>query len=223
MVFCHGDMSEIAEVIEETKVGADAKAGAIAPVDVTVPAGPTGMDPGQTSFFQALGIGTKIVKGQIEIVNDQHLVVLNKKVGNSEAVLLKKLNIKPFSYALKLVNIYDGGNIYTPKVLKLSQDEILNKFLNGVRNIAALSMACGIPTQASVPHSIANGFKNLVALALAADYTFDQADMLIKMIKDPSAYASAAPVAAAAVAETAAAPVEEEEEEEDDFGFDLFG
>ena len=223
MCFCHTDMSEIADIIESVKVGADAKAGSIAPVDVVVPAGPTGMDPGQTSFFQALGIGTKIVKGQIEIVSDQHLVHVDKKVGNSEAVLLKKLNIKPFSYALKLINIYDGGNIYSPKVLKLSQDEILEKFLQGVRNIAALSLSMGIPTQASVPHSIANGFKNLVALALAGDYTFDQADLLIKMIKDPSAYASAAPVAAAKVEETAAAPVEEEEEEEDDFGFDLFG
>jgi len=223
MCFCHSDMSEIADVIESVKVGADAKAGSIAPVDVIVPAGPTGMDPGQTSFFQALGIGTKIVKGQIEIVSDQHLVHLDKKVGNSEAVLLKKLNIKPFSYALKLVNIYDGGNMYSPKVLKLSQDTILEKFMNGVRNIAALSMALGVPTTASVPHSIANGFKNLVALALGADYTFDQADLLIKMIKDPTAYASAAPVAAAAAKVEEAAPVEEEEEEDDDFGFDLFG
>merc|ERR1711976_269681 len=198
MVFCHGDMGEIAEVIENTKVGADAKAGTIAPIDVTVPAGPTGMDPGQTSFFQALGIGTKIVKGQIEIISDQHLVHADKKLGNSEAVLLKRLNIKPFSYALKLINIYDNGSIYTPKVLKLSQDEILEKFLSGVRNIAALSLALGVPTEASVPHSVANGFKNLVALALGADYSFDQAATLIAMIKDPSAFVSAAPVAAAA-------------------------
>lgn len=203
-IFCSGDMSEIAEVIEETKVGADAKAGVIAPIDVVVPAGPTGMDPGQTSFFQALGIGTKIVRGQIEIISDQHLVVADKKVGNSEAVLLKKLNIKPFSYALKLINIYDNGSLYDPKVLKLSQEEILNKFLSGVRNIAALSLALGVPTEASVPHSVANGFKNLVALALGADYTFDQATTLIEMIKNPGAFAAAAPVAAAATTEAAA-------------------
>lgn len=137
-------------------------------------------------------------------------------------MLLKKLNIKPFSYALKLINIYDNGSIYSPKVLKLSQDEILEKFLSGVRNVAALSLALGVPTEASVPHSVANGFKNLVALAMGADYTFAQAETLIAMIKDPSAFAVAAPVAEAKV-EEAAAPVEEEEEEEDDFGFDLFG
>lgn len=215
-------MGEIAEVIENTKVGADAKAGTIAPIDVIVPAGGTGMDPGQTSFFQALGIGTKIVKGQIEIISDQHLVFADKKVGNSEAVLLKKLNIKPFSYALKLINIYDNGSLYTPKVLKLSQDEILEKFLTGIRNIAALSLHLGVPTEASVPHSVANGFKNLVALALGADYTFDQAATLIQMVKDPSAFVSAAPVAETKAQEAAPA-VEEEEEEDDDFGFDLFG
>lgn len=110
-------------------------------------------------------------------------------------MLLKKLNIKPFSYALKLINIYDNGSIYSPKVLKLSQDEILEKFLSGVRNVAALSLALGVPTEASVPHSVANGFKNLVALAMGADYTFAQAETLIAMIKDPSAFAVAAPVA----------------------------
>jgi large subunit ribosomal protein LP0 len=175
LVFCDGDMGEIAEIIEETKIGADAKAGSIAPVDVFVPAGPTGLDPSMTSFFQALGIGTKIVKGQIEIITEQQLIKEGKKVGSSESVLCQKLNIKPFSYNLRPISIYDNGNLYSPKVLKLSQDEILEKFLAGVRNIAALSLSMGVPTTASVPHSIANGFKNLVALALGADYTFDQA------------------------------------------------
>jgi large subunit ribosomal protein LP0 len=107
------------------------------------------------------------------------LIKTGRKVGNSEAVLCQKLNIKPFSYALKLINIYDNGAIYTPKVLKLSQSEIIGKFINGTRNIAALSMHLGVPTAASVPHSIANGFKNLVALALGADYTFSHAETLI--------------------------------------------
>jgi large subunit ribosomal protein LP0 len=70
MVFCHSDMSAVNEVVEGTSVAADAKAGVIAPLDVFVSAGPTGMGPDMTKFFQALGIGTKIMKGQIDILSD---------------------------------------------------------------------------------------------------------------------------------------------------------
>lgn len=47
---------------------AAARAGAIAPCDVTVPAQNTGLGPEKTSFFQALGITTKISRGTIEIL-----------------------------------------------------------------------------------------------------------------------------------------------------------
>ena len=77
---------------------APARSGTVAPCDVIVPAGPTGCDPGQTAFFQALAIPTKIAKGQIEIISDVKLITLGEKVGSSEAALLQKLNIKPFSY-----------------------------------------------------------------------------------------------------------------------------
>jgi len=50
------------------KVEAPARAGAIAPVDVIIPAQNTGLGPEKTSFFQALAIPTKISRGTIEII-----------------------------------------------------------------------------------------------------------------------------------------------------------
>ena len=49
------------------QVEAPARAGAIAPCDVKIPAQNTGLGPEKTSFFQALSIPTKIAKGTIEI------------------------------------------------------------------------------------------------------------------------------------------------------------
>ncbi|PIO27472.1 hypothetical protein AB205_0071820 [Aquarana catesbeiana] len=57
------------------KVPASARAGAIAPCDVTVPAQNTGLGPEKTSFFQALGITTKISRGTIEILRIMSLQV----------------------------------------------------------------------------------------------------------------------------------------------------
>eukprot|EP00744_Colponema_vietnamica_P000099 GILI01000191.1.p1 GENE.GILI01000191.1~~GILI01000191.1.p1 ORF type:complete len:512 (-),score=222.25 GILI01000191.1:142-1677(-) len=210
-VFCTGDVSAIRSIIVSNKVPAPARVGVFAPCDVVVPAGPTGLDPSQTSFFQALNIATKINKGQIEIMSDVNLIRKGEKVGSSEVALLGKIDIKPFSYGLIIRNVYDDGAVYTPEVLDLTDDDILQKFFNGVANVAALSRAIGFPTLASLPHTIIDGFKNLLAVAFETEYSFKQAEAVKnRAAAAPAASAAAAPAASAA----AAAPAKKEEEEE---------
>jgi ribosomal protein L10 len=92
-VFTSGDLKDVRDIVLSNKVAAPARAGALAPVDVFVPAGNTGMEPGKTSFFQALQIPTKIARGTIEIVSDVQVVAKNTRVGTSEATLLNMLNV----------------------------------------------------------------------------------------------------------------------------------
>lgn len=101
-VFTNGDLNFVRSKLLEFRVGAPAKAGIIAPNDVIVPKGPTGMEPTQTSFLQALNIASKINRGQVEIINDVFLIKKGDKVGSSEATLLAKLSIRPFSYGLQV-------------------------------------------------------------------------------------------------------------------------
>uniref|UniRef100_A0A2K5XUF5 Large ribosomal subunit protein uL10 n=1 Tax=Mandrillus leucophaeus TaxID=9568 RepID=A0A2K5XUF5_MANLE len=67
-VFTKEDLTEIRYMLLATKVPAAAHASAIAPCEVTVPAQNTGLGPEKTSFFQALGITTKISRSTIEIL-----------------------------------------------------------------------------------------------------------------------------------------------------------
>uniref|UniRef100_H2LZD6 Large ribosomal subunit protein uL10 n=3 Tax=Oryzias TaxID=8089 RepID=H2LZD6_ORYLA len=164
-VFTKEDLTEVRDLLLANKVPAAARAGAIAPCDVTVPAQNTGLGPEKTSFFQALGITTKISRGTIEIL--------------------------------------------------------------GVRNIASVSLEIGYPTLASIPHSVINGYKRVLAVAVETDYTFPQAEKVKAFLADPTAFAAvAAPAAAAETA--AAAPAakeevkEESEESDEDMGFGLF-
>jgi large subunit ribosomal protein LP0 len=229
-VFCKDDIQSVKKVIGELKVAAPAKVGVIAPSDVIVPAGPTGMEPTQTSFLQALNIPSKITRGQVEIINDVHLIKKGQKVGSSESTLLAKLDIKPFQYGLVIKTVYDAGSIYDSSVLDLTDEEIINKFTRGVRNIAAISLAIGFPTVASVPHSIIRGYKNVLAIALGTDYSFPKADKVKQMLANPSAFAAAPAPAASAPASGAkkdAKPVKEEkkpepEEDDADMGLGLF-
>lgn len=224
-VFTKEDLSEIREKLLENKRGAPAKAGAIAPCDVKLPPQNTGMGPEKTSFFQALQIPTKIARGTIEILNEVHLIKVGEKVGASEAALLNMLGIQPFSYGLVVLQVYDNGTVYSPEVLDLSTSELRNRFLQGVRNVAAVSMAIKYPTTVSVAHSIASGLQNMLGIAAVSDVSFKQAEKMKEYLADPSKFASAAPAAAAA-APAAAAPAakkeEEKEESDDDMGFGLF-
>jgi len=224
-VFTNGDLKEIREVIIANKVAAPARAGAFAPKDVTVPAGNTGMEPGKTSFFQALGIPTKIARGTIEIVSDVKVVVAGTRVGSSEATLLNMLNISPFTYGMTVVQIFDSGNSFSPDVLDVDESELIERFLTSIKTIAALSLALNYPTIVSVMHSLVNSYKNLIAVSLATDYTFEGSAKVKEYLENPDAFAAAAPVAAAAPAAAAAkeeAKEEEAEESDDDMGFGLF-
>lgn len=49
-------------------------------------------------------------------------------------------------------------------------------FLQGVRNIASVCLEIGYPTLASVPHSVINGYKRVLAVAVETDYSFPLAD-----------------------------------------------
>jgi large subunit ribosomal protein LP0 len=222
-VFTKGDLNYTRSKLLEFRVGAPAKAGIIAPNDVIVPKGPTGMEPTQTSFLQALNIASKINRGQVEIINDVPLIKKGEKVGSSEATLLAKLNIKPFSYGLQVLHVFDNGHIYHPSVLDLTDADLLSKFTDGLNRVASLSLEIGFPTLASLPHSLANAYKNVLAVSVETDYTFPAAKQIKDYIANPSAHAAAAPAAKAAAPAVAAEEKKPEkvvEEEEDD---DMFG
>lgn len=226
IVFTKGELAAVRDEIAKYKVGAPARVGLVAPIDVIVPPGNTGLDPSQTSFFQVLNIATKINKGTVEIISDVQLVKAGEKVGSSEAALLSKLGIKPFSYGLVIRQVYENGSVYDPKVLDLTDDDLANSFSAGVATVAALSLGANYPTLVSIPHSIINSYKNVLAVSIATEYSFPLADKVKEYLADPSKFAAAAPAAAASggsAPAAAAAPVEEEEEEEEeDMGFSLF-
>jgi len=227
-VFSNGDLKKVRDLILANRVPAPAKIGAVSPVDVTVPAGPTGCDPGQTSFFQVLQIPTKIVKGQIEITNAVQLIKLGQKVEAAQAALLTKLNIRPFSYGLAIDCIFDNGSKFDVSILDLDDAYLAGKFAFTCSKLASICLAIGYPTQASLPHSIGNAFKTLVAVTVNLDnYSFPKAEPYKAFLKDPSAFASAAPAAGGGggAPAAAAAPAAPKEEEVDalDGGMDMFG
>jgi large subunit ribosomal protein LP0 len=226
LVFTKEELSVIHPKLLESRVPAQAKAGIVAPQDVILPAQVTTLEPTKTNFFAALDIATKITRGCVEILNDVKLCIEGKRVGSSEAALLQMLDMRPFTYGLKLTTCYDDGLVFEAKLLGVNKEQVYKAFSEGVGNVAALSLATGFPTLPAFPHVISGGFRNLLAISLATDYSFKQAEAVKAR--------AAAPVAAAVVeapkVETKAAPPpaakppppkKETTSEEEEFG-DIF-
>jgi len=228
-------LDDIRECLKKFRLPAAAKTGQVSMVNMNLPSGPTGMDPSQTAFFQALNIGTKIVKGQIELVSEFAILKSGEKVAPSAAVLLQKLNIRPFEYGMEVTKVFQDGCVFAAAVLDIKDEVLIGKFLGGVANMAAFSREVGIPTEAGLPHAFGNAFRNVASLVADIDFTFEEVKTVKEFLADPEAYAAANPVAAAPAAgggggggDAPAAKKEEvkkaeEEEEEEEMDFDLFG
>lgn len=211
LIFSNGDLGEVKSVLDSVVRPSPAKAGMIAPDNVSIPAGSTGLDPKQTSFFQNLQIQTKIVKAQIDIIADKQVIWKGDKIGATEAQLLDKLKIYPFEYKMEVKKVLQDGSLFDAAVLDLSDEAIIAKFKNAIQTQTSLSLGLGIPTAASAPHSILNGFKNLVAVSVVTDYSFPQAAAMLDAAKN-------APAAGTAAATTGGddKPAEEEKKEEEE-------
>jgi len=191
LVFTKEELSVLHPRLLESRVPAQAKVGIVAPQDVILPAQVTTLEPTKTNFFAALDIATKITRGCVEILNDVKLCQEGKKVGSSEAALLQMLDMRPFTYGLKLTQCYDEGVVFDAKLLSVTKDQVYKAMGEGLGKVAALSLAVGFPTLPAFPHVVGGAFRNLLAVSLATDYTFKQSEGL------KSKAAAAAPVAEA--------------------------
>ena len=72
---------------------------------------------------------------------------------------------------------------FAPEILDIKPEDLREKFMAGVANLASVCLAIGYPTVASAPHSIVNGFKNLLAVAAVTEVDFPEAATIKEYIK----------------------------------------
>ncbi|KAJ1738302.1 ribosomal protein P0 (A0) (L10E), partial [Coemansia sp. RSA 989] len=123
--------------------------------------------------------------------------------------------------------IYDDGTTFSSSVLDITEEDLVDRLMEGITTIASISLSIDYLALPAVPHITINVFKDILALSVATDYTISAAESIKELLDNPEALAAAAAAASAsaapAAAEKEAAPAAEEEEESDeDMGFGLF-
>lgn len=176
-VFTNGDVRAIKQIVDAHERHTYAKVGAIAQSDVWIEKKVTNMGPDKTSFFQALGISTKITKGKVEITQNSKALTAGEKVTPSQANLLAIMDIQPFVYAIRMECVYGDRQFYEPWIVDVKEEDVRESMVGAVRAAAALALATGTRARVTVPFDLRNALRQVVAVSLATGYSVDLAEM----------------------------------------------
>jgi hypothetical protein len=102
--------------------------------------------------------------------------VLRGPIGSQDSLHLSDTNYVSWCGGEQ---VFEGGSLYDPMILDIKDEDLLASVGNAISNVAAFSLAANYPTLASIPHSVINGYKNVLAVAVATDYSFPLADKVL--------------------------------------------
>ncbi|AEH06019.1 50S ribosomal protein L10 [Methanothermococcus okinawensis] len=181
------------KTLEESKTPAPIKGGAVAPCDIVVEKGSTGMPPGPfLGELKSAGLPAVIEKGKIAIREDTVIVKEGEVVPHKVAVVLSALGIKPTKVGLNLLAAYEDGVIYTPDVLKIDEDEFVQKIQKAFNSAFNLSVNAAIPTTETIETILQKAFRDAKAVSIESAFLTDKTtdDILGKAYSQMLALAS---------------------------------
>lgn len=183
------------KTLEDGKAPAPIKAGAIAPNDIVVEKGSTGMPPGPfLGELKSAGLPAVIDKGKIAIRDDTVIVKEGEVVSPKVAVVLSALGIKPTTVGLDLLAAYEDGIVYTSDVLKIDEDEFVQNIQSAFTSAFNLSVNAAIPTTETTETILQKAFTEAKAVSIESAFITDKTvdDILGKAYAQMLAVASEA-------------------------------
>jgi len=168
LIFTRENPFKIFRILKKAKSSAPAKAGQVAPHDITVPAGPTPFSPGPIiGELGSLGIKTGVENGKVAIKEDTVVVRAGEEINQKTAELLTRLGIEPMEVGLDLVAVYEDGSILDRSVLDIDEEEYVSNFMTAAKWAFNLAVEAGYPAAETIPVLIANAHRNAFALAVS--------------------------------------------------------
>jgi large subunit ribosomal protein L10 len=220
--------------LEASKTPAPISAGEVAPDDIVIPEGDTGVDPGPfVGELQQVGAAARIMDGSIHVTEDSTVLEAGEPVSDDLEGVLSELGIEPKEVGLDLRGVFSEGVRFEPDELAIDVEEYRSDVAAAASAARNLSVNAAFPTAETTPTLLANAAGDAKALGVFA--AIEDPDVLPDLIGKADAQVRAvaaeidddealpeelrgveAPAAPAAEAETDAADADEEPADEDD-------
>jgi large subunit ribosomal protein L10 len=138
--------------LEASKTPAPINAGEIAPNDIVIPEGDTGIDPGPfVGELQSIGANARIDDGSIKVLEDSTVLETGGEVSSDLANVLNELGIEPKEVGLDLRAVFSDGVLFEPEELELDVEEYRADIEAATARGRNLSVNAVYPTAQTAP------------------------------------------------------------------------
>ncbi len=123
-IFSTKDPFQLYSLIQANQTSAAADGGEIAPNDIEVPEGDTGIGPGpMLGKLQQTGAQVQVQDGSIHVQEPAVMVEAGEEITSDDAEILNQLGIEPLQIGLDLVIAYNDGEIFTAEELDIDTEQ----------------------------------------------------------------------------------------------------
>ena len=155
--------------LEASKTPAPINAGEIAPNDIVIPEGDTGIDPGPfVGELQTVGANARIQDGSIQVLEDSTVLEAGGEVSPDLEGVLSELEIEPKEVGLDLRAVYADGVLFKPDELAIDVDEYRADVVTAAARARNLSLNSEFPTAKTMPLLLAKASGDAKGLAVFA-------------------------------------------------------
>ncbi len=156
--------------LEASKTPAPINAGEVAPNDVVIPEGDTGVDPGPfVGELQTVGASARIMDGSIKVTEDSKVLEEGEVVDDDLANVLTELGIEPKEVGLDLKGVYSEGVLFEPDELAIDVDEYRADVQSAAAAARNLSVNAAYPTARTAGTLLAKASGEAKSVALHAE------------------------------------------------------
>jgi len=167
--------------LEASKTSAPINAGEVAPNDIVIPEGDTGIDPGPfVGDLQSVGANARIQEGSIQVLEDSTVLEAGEEVSADLANVLAELGIEPKEVGLDLRAVYAEGVLFEPEDLELDVEAYRSDIQAAAGRARNLSINAVFPTAETGPALLQKARGEAKSLGLQASIESpDLADDLV--------------------------------------------
>ena len=171
LLFTNANPFRLNLIFDKSKIFLPAKGGDIAPTEIIVPAGNTGITPGPVlSEFKEANVPTKIDQGSIWVVKDTRVAKPGDQISQKLASLLSKLDVKPIEAGISVSCALADGLLFTEEDLKIDLNAYVKEMAKGASEGLNLAILCGYLTPETVRPLILQAGQEALNLSISAEY-----------------------------------------------------
>ena len=207
-IFSTKDPFQLYSLIQDNQTSAAADGGEIAPNDIEVPEGDTGIGPGpMLGKLQQTGAQVQVQDGSIHVMEPAVMVEAGEEITSDDAEILNQLGIEPLQIGLDLVVAYSDGEIFNAEELDIDTEQYREDIESAAAAGFNLAVNAGVVNETTAPAIIGEAVQKAKNLAISEGLPEEET------IEDAVSYAASAAESVDAEADVEAAKEDLEDEE----------